>query len=387
MKISQYPYRERQAASPGPQVPALVLILLFITPCCSTAWSQTSDRAEQRQKLLAEAEPFERFGKLLRASAEFAGPSIVHIESKQLKAVSPTRSGTRGVQVQVEESGSGIIADVDGKRVVLTNRHVVEDVPLDAIKIQTLDRRLLTPTQVLTNADFDVAAVVVAEAAVAGERPIPAVFADSAEVGDIILTVGSPFGLDRSVSMGIVSATNRRRVPASVGPTPRVGFYQIDAAVNPGSSGGPMLNLRGEVVGVVTAIATQGGGNEGVAFAIPAKTVMKVVRQLVKNGVVMRPYIGIGFDAAFGPEERKQLGIDRMVGARINQVQANSPASQAGLQANDVILRVDQTDIEDDIHFVELIAQSEIDAVMTLNVLRNGTTLTVPITLGSQISR
>ena len=329
----------------------------------------------------AQVEQFEHLSKVLRTAAETAGPSVVHIESKQIKAVNPTR-GNRGVQMQVEESGSGIIADIDGKKVVLTNRHVVEGVPLNAIKIQTADRRLLTPTQVLTNADFDVAAVVVAE-----ETPTAALFADAAEVGDIILTIGSPFGLDRSVSMGIVSATNRRRVPASVGQTPRVGFYQIDAAVNPGSSGGPMLNLRGEVVGVVTAIATQGGGNEGVAFAIPAKTVLKVVRQLVKDGVVMRPYVGLGFDAAFGPEEHQKFGLDRMIGARINQVQSNSPALQAGFQTNDVLLAVDGMEIEDDIHIVEHIAQSDIDSTLSLTVLRSGQTLTILLKLGSQISR
>ena len=355
------------------------LCLLFIV-----AATAAQDRTEQRQKLLAAAEPFERFGKVLRAAAEFAGPSIVHIESKQIKAVNPTRNSRAGggVQMQVEESASGIVADIDGKPVVLTNRHVVEGVPLHAIRIQTIDRRLLTPTQVLTNADFDVAAVIVAE-----DTPAPAIFTDSAEVGDIILTIGSPFGLDRSVSMGIVSATHRRRIPASVGQTPRVGFYQIDTAVNPGSSGGPMLNLRGEVVGVVTAIATQGGGNEGVAFAIPSKTVLKVVRQLVKDGVVMRPYVGLGFDASFGPEERKKAGLDRIVGARVNQVLPNAPASQAGLQTNDVILAVDGIEIEDDVHIVEHIAQSDVDSTISLQILRNGQTLTIPIKLGSQISR
>ena len=164
-------------------------------------------------------------------------------------------------------------------------------------------------------------------------------------------------------------------------------LLQTDAAVNPGSSGGPMLNLRGEDVGVVTAIATQGGGNEGVAFAIPAKTVLKVVRQLVKDGVVMRPYVGLGFDAAFGPEERKKIGIDRMIGARINQVLPNSPASQAGLQTNDVILAVDAIEIEDDVHLVEYIAQSDVDSTLSLQILRSGQTLTIPIKLGSQISR
>ena len=320
----------------------------------------------------------------IRKAVEIAGPSVVHIESKQIKTVPSTRN-SRGTKMQVEESGSGIIADIDGKRIVLTNRHVVEGVPLDAITILTKDRHLLTPTLVLTNADFDVAAVVVAEEGLTSAR-----FADSAEVGDSILTIGSPFGLEQSVSKGIVSATNRRRVPASAGlAPPRVGFYQIDAAVNPGSSGGPMLNLQGEVVGVITAIATQGGGSEGVAFAIPAKTVLKIVRQLVKDGIVMRPYVGLVFDTAevFGPAEHRKIGLDRLIGVRINKVEPNSPASQAGLQANDIILAVDDTEMEDDVHFVEHIAQSDIDSTISLRIFRSGQTLTVSITLGSQISR
>ncbi len=358
------------------------LVALLIPFSGSVATSQTPSREESRQKLLAEAAPFERLGKVFRAAVDFAGPSIVHIESKRLRQVSPTKAAGRQVQMQIEESGCGIIAEIDGKRVVLTNRHVVEGIPLESIKIQAEDRSLLTPVEVLTNTDFDVAAVVVAETTL-----VPALFAESAEVGDLILTIGSPFGLDRSVSMGIVSATNRRRVPASVGPTPRVGFYQIDASVNPGSSGGPMLNLRGEVVGIVTAIATQGGGSEGVAFAMPTKIVLKIVRQLVKSGTVMRPYIGLGFDAAFGVEERKKLGVTRMVGARINSVQPDSPTAKAGLQKDDIILFVNRTEIEDDMHCVDVVAQSEIGETLTFTVLRDGAKISVPVTVSEQISR
>ncbi|MDR0870995.1 MAG: S1C family serine protease, partial [Planctomycetaceae bacterium] len=202
----------------------------------------SEDRNVLRQELLAAAAPFEQLSSVLRRSAEFAAPSIVHIEATQVRPVNPSRTPGRTAAMQVEESGSGIIAEIAGKQVILTNRHVVAGVEMDAVKIETADRRILTPKSIITNTDFDLAVISVAET-----LPVNAVLGDCDKVqtGDFVLAFGSPFGLKRSVSFGIISAVNRRNIPAGTGESPRVGFFQIDAAVNPGSSGGPMLNLRG----------------------------------------------------------------------------------------------------------------------------------------------
>ncbi len=363
-------------------------LLRFLTIIvCAVGFSeiqaQSSERDSLRRQLAQAAAPFEELGNVIRLSVELAGPSIVHIESKQLRALQPNGATGRSIQMEVEESGSGIVVKIAKKNVILTNRHVVEGIELASIKIQTHDRRRLTPTKVRTNADFDLAVVEVAE-----ETPPPALLdeSDRIQVGQIILAVGSPFGLDRSVSMGIVSATNRRRIPAATGQTPIVGFFQIDAAVNPGSSGGPMLNLRGEVVGMITAIATQGGGHEGVAFVLPMKIIKGVAEQLVRDGIVMKPFIGLGFEADFDESQHKALGLDRMVGAKISHIAPDSPASQAGLQIGDVLLKLGDTEIEDDIHVVDYVARSIIDQAVPFQVLRDGRTIGGNITPAGKIS-
>jgi serine protease Do len=357
-------------------------ILLFVLLCCAIPLP-AQDREILRQKLQTVAAPLERLSEVFRFSAEFADPVIVHIEATQIKSVNPGRSG-RAVKMQVEESGSGVVADIAGKQVILTNRHVVEGIEPDFIKIQTYDRRLLTPVRVSTNEDFDLAIVEVTE-----KLPYSANFGNSdlVRVGDIVLAVGSPFGLDRSVSMGIIGAVNRRNIPATNGTTPRIGFFQTDAAINPGSSGGPLLNLRGEVIGLVTAIATQGGGDDGVAFVLPIKSVLRIAEQLVQNGTVVKPHIGLGFDPDFSAEKRKQLGIDRQIGARINRVVPDTPSAKTGLRIGDVILLFDGIEVEDDTHIVHLVALTEIDKPIKITINRDGNNIDLSITPSVQISR
>jgi serine protease Do len=357
-------------------------IFLVVLLCCVVPLS-AQDREIMRQKLQKSAIPFERLSEIFRCSVEFADPVIVHIEATQIKSVTPGRSG-RAVKMQVEESGSGVIADIAGKQVILTNRHVVEGIEPDFIKIQTHDRCLLTPVRVSTNEDFDLAIVEVAE-----QLPYSADFGDSDQVrvGDIVLAVGSPFGLDRSVSMGIIGAVNRRNIPATNGTTPRIGFFQTDAAINPGSSGGPLLNLRGEIIGLVTAIATQGGGDDGVAFVLPIKSVLRIAEQLVQNGTVVKPYVGLGFDPDFNAEKRKQLGIARQIGARINRVVSDAPSAQTGLRIGDVILSFDGIEVEDDTHIVHLVAVAEIDKPIKITINRDGNNIDLSITPSVQISR
>ncbi len=368
--------------------------LQYCLPLAAQPTSRLAVRQEMRRQLHLSAAPLEQFGKQLHAAAEFALPSIVHIETRQIRPASSGRNERRPA-IQVEESGSGIIAQIEGQLVILTNRHIVHHVELNAITIRTHNRKVLTPTKILTNEDFDLAVIEMAETETeARPHTLPEAidFADSdkVEVGDFVLAVGSPYGLERSVSLGIISAKKRRHIPmvGGVGATPRVGFLQLDAAVNPGSSGGPVLNLRGEVVGLVTAIASQGGGNEGVAFALPSKVVQKVARQMVQNnGEVQKPQVGLAFDKVFSMQDRRRLGLDRQIGARINRVITDSPAAKAGLAIGDVILAFDGVEVEDDLHFVVLVAETSVDKMVTLLVNRNGQNLEIEITPVAPMSR
>jgi serine protease Do len=360
-----------------------IRFVFFLLLLLNTSFAVAQERQTQKEALIAAAKPFEQLADVFRRSAEYAAPAIVHITASQTKTINSARLPGRTVQMQTEDSGSGIVAEVGGKQFVLTNRHIVEGNELNAIKIQTAERKVLTLTKVTTNEDFDLAVIEFTE-----KLPITADFGDSdgVKIGDFAIAYGSPFGLERSISMGIVSATGRRNIPSGAAETPRVGFFQIDAAVNPGSSGGAMLNLRGEVVGLVTAIATQGGGNDGVAFAIPIKKVLGIAEQLVKNGMVKKPFIGCAFEPTFSMKERKTLQIERNIGAKVNRVLNDSPAAKAGLQTSDVILTFNGVEVEDDKHIVNLVADSEIGKPSLININRSGKALELKMTPTSQES-
>jgi S1-C subfamily serine protease len=187
--------------------------------------------------------------------------------------------------------------------------------------------------------------------------------------------------------MGIISAVGRRKVPGAAGAIPRIDFFQTDAAVNPGSSGGMLLNLRGEVIGILTAIATQGGKNEGVAFVMPSNAVLRVAEQLVQTGTVLKPHIGCNFEPAISSEERRKLDMDRLIGAKIRGIASETPADRAGLKAGDVVLMFGSTEVEDDLHITHLIAQSEIDKPVVLRVNRNKEILNMTVIPAAQLSR
>ena len=353
-------------------------ILLLLCLCLTV--SVFAQEGEQRDEFYAAAEHFEKLGKLFRHTTERAAPTIVNIRVTQSRSVGRNRP----TKMTIEESGSGIISTIAQKQVILTNRHVIEEAERNAITILTHDRKMLTPVNITTNEDFDLAIIEVAE-----ELPQSAPFGDSSkvQVGDIVLAIGNPFGLDRSVSMGVISAVGRRHVPGAVGSAPRTGFFQTDAAVNPGSSGGMLLNLRGEVIGVITAIATKGGGHEGVAFVMPINAVLRIAEQLVKTGTVVKPHIGFGFESTLSSEERRSLGIDRFIGAKIRNVDPDTPAEEAGLKVGDVVLQFGNVEVEDGIHVIHLVAQSEIGEPVALIINRNGKILHLTVTPAIQLSR
>jgi S1-C subfamily serine protease len=200
-------------------------------------------------------------------------------------------------------------------------------------------------------------------------------------VGQWVLAVGSPFGLSQTVTHGIISARERGQV--SLNSTIRIkDFLQTDAAINPGSSGGPLLNLDGEVVGINTAIASPSGSNSGVAFSIPVNLVKRIAGQLLETGRVTRGYLGVQLAAGFEPADAVKLGLGRVRGALVDGVHPDTPAAEAGLRRNDVILEVDGVAVRNENHFINLISALPAGQKVRLRVWRDRRAVTVDAVVG-----
>jgi len=322
--------------------------------------------AEERERLYEEAardaEPLERQALQLRRLTELLRPAVVHIDATKRLA------RPRGARTTEAEAGSGVITEVAGRTVVITNRHVVAGADLDAIIIRLEDGREIVPARSWSDAGTDIAVLELVTEDLQTARM--ASDDDSLKIGDTVLAIGSPFGLAHSVTLGIVSAKGRRDLELGEGAVRFQNFIQTDAAINPGNSGGPLVNLRGEVVGLNTAIASNSGGSEGIGFAIPISMVMFVTRQLVESGSVARAYLGVALDREFTQPEAHRLGLVRPVGARVEAVTEGAPAAAAGIRPNDVVLEFDGRPIEDDDHLMSVVGTTEVDRVVTVVIFR-----------------
>jgi serine protease Do len=204
------------------------------------------------------------------------------------------------------------------------------------------------------------------------------------EIGDFVLAVGSPFGLSHSVTYGIISAKARRDLKLGREGVRYQDFLQTDAAINPGNSGGPLLNLRGEVIGINTAIASSSGGSEGIGFTIPVNMVKVIAQQLIDSGSVSRAYLGVRLDSRFDAEKARQLGLARAKGARVTAITPNSPAASARLQVNDVILKLNETHIDDDGHLVNTVSLLPIGSEVNVTLYRTGKPMVVRVKVGER---
>ncbi|MFL5330540.1 MAG: S1C family serine protease [Gemmataceae bacterium] len=309
------------------------------------------------------------------AVAQAVLPAVVSID-----ATKPSTSSTSSKSTTVEDSGSGIIVAASDRPgyVVITNHHVVSGSRPEQISINLADGRLLRPTHVYADAETDIAVLRVEGTS------LPSVHWGDSErmrIGQWVLALGSPFGLSQSVTHGIISARERGQI--KLGDHIRVkDFLQTDAAINPGSSGGPLVNLQGEVIGINTAIASQSGSNSGVAFAIPANIVKRVAKQLQERGSVAYGYLGLRLDAGFQPVNAVTLGLDRARGARIDAVVPESPAALAGLRVNDVILQLDSVSIRNDNHLINLISMLPAGQRVHLQVWRERKVMAVDAVVG-----
>lgn len=337
------------------------------------SYSKT-ERAKRYAELSEDVDALERYLGILKKVVKLVSPAVVHIEAEK-------DSAGYGRGGRVEEAGSGVLVEIGGKPCILTNRHVVESALPKDITIELDDGRVLHPSQFFGDPGTDVAVLRVEASNLPTVR-----FGDSAamEIGDFVIAVGSPFGLSQSVSYGIISATGRRDLELGERGVRFQNFIQTDAAINPGNSGGPLLNLRGELIGINTAIASSSGGNEGIGFSIPINMARNVAEQLLQDGAVARAFLGVVLDSKFGPALAAKIGLPRPVGARVNAVTLDSPAAEAKLQVNDVILRYNGVVIENDTHLVNLVGLTEVGKQVPLVVFRDGKTLQVTVTVGDR---
>jgi len=303
---------------------------------------------------------------MLKQFQRFFGPDGPKFEKEQF---GPVAEGT----------GSGFVYDDKGH--ILTNNHVVHGSA--KITVTFHDGVEARATVVGTDPQSDVAVIKVENTSY---RPLPKGTSSKLRVGEMVMAVGSPFGLSQTVTQGIISATERRELGIN-GRDSYESFLQTDAAINPGNSGGPLVDMEGRVIGINSAIVTGGGGlsgrggNDGVGFAIPIDLAANVADKLIKDGKVSRARIGIAL-GPLAPAMAKQLGIDPQTkGVLVNEIVPGSPADKAGLKPGDVITGFNHKPVVNVPTFRLTVAASDVGKSFELNYYRDGkerTTTIVP---------
>ncbi|ADB16147.1 protease Do [Pirellula staleyi DSM 6068] len=277
-----------------------------------------------------------------------------------------------GAQPRQESSGSGVIIDAAG--VILTNNHVVAGGGKITVKLH--DGREFVATDVKTDPSTDLAIV-----RIKSDKELPyAELGDSDEmrIGDWVLALGQPFGLNDTVTAGIISAKGR-----AIGMMRHEEFLQTDAAINPGNSGGPLVNLRGQVIGINTAISSSSGGFQGIGFAVPVNVAKWVSSQLLSDGKVHRAYLGVGIQP-IDQQLAGQLGIDTPSGALVTDVQPNSPAASAGLLPQDVIVEINGQPVANHRQLQAMVGRLPLNQPQKLTVVREGKRVELSVTVREQ---
>lgn len=320
--------------------------------------------------------------------AKQAAPAVVNIYTKRKvvdRGLSPffndpffqqffgERFGVFGMPRErvVSSLGSGVL--VDPKGLVVTNFHVIKGA--DDIIVVLSDRREYSAKVVLRDEQTDLALLSL-ENAPASLPHLRLRDSDTLEVGDLVLAIGNPFGVGQTVTSGIISATARSAVGVS-----DFGFFiQTDAAINPGNSGGALVDMRGQLVGVPSAIYTRSGGSNGIGFAIPSNMVQAMIGGQVKNGKVIKPWLGAKYQN-ITREFADSLGLERNAGVLVNAVIEDSPADEAGLKAGDVILAFDGKPIDDMQALRFRTAITALDAPVRMEIIRDGRPRTLNVRL------
>jgi serine protease Do len=344
-----------------------------------TGYAWEAGRARAASQALAK---LDKEGLVNRASALFrlatvaVSPAVVNVQSARRRRGGEGFPGlplggnrfTPGFQSM--ELGSGVVIDKD-RGYIVTNNHVVRDADRITVRLGPGDD--VTARVVGTDPKSDLAVLQIKAA-----LKVQAEWGDSnqLDIGDWVLAIGSPLGLDHSVTAGIVSATERNDLRIAEYES----FIQTDAAINPGNSGGPLVNLAGQVVGINTAIITKTGVYEGIGLAIPSALARRVVENLIKEGKVARGYLGVRL-LPVDTELARKLSLPSNRGALIAEIQPDSPAEHAGLKAGDVIVRLADHDVADRAALRNLTAGLDVNAQVPLTFYRDGKAQVVNVTI------
>ena len=330
------------AAAPTVQAPDWVKIGRELKPAVVNVSAKRSETAMSEMKGPSDEEtPFDRYFK------DFFG--------------SRPRRNARSM-------GSGFI--INGNGYIVTNNHVVEGA--GQVQVKLSDGRELPAKVVGRDSKTDIALLKV-EAT--GLTVIPLGDSSASQVGEPVMAIGNPFGLDQTVTTGIVSATGR-----AIGSGPYDDFIQTDASINPGNSGGPLINARGQAIGINTAVFSQGGGSVGIGFAIPMTLAKSVVTQLADSGKVTRGWLGVGIQPVT-PDLAKSFGRAETTGVLVSSVSEGSPAERAGLKSGDIITEYDGRKVERASDLPRAVAGTPVGREGRLAVIRDGK----PVTLSARI--
>jgi Do/DeqQ family serine protease len=325
----------------------------------------------------------------IREVAKQTIPAVAHIEVTQRQEIAnpffPSENNPffrfffdvpgmpRKFNRELKGLGTGML--MDSKGFILTNNHVVNG----ATEISVLLANGNTYDAKLVGADPKTDLAVIK---IRAKDPLPHVTfgnSDKMEVGDWVIAIGHPRGLDQTVTQGIISAKHRRGI---TDPSSYQDFLQTDAAINPGNSGGPLLNLKGEVIGVNAAIVTNSGGFEGLSFAIPSNMALHVAKSLIANGKVARGWLGVSTQN-LTPELARSFGLKGPRGALVADVVKEGPAEKAGLRRGDVIIAYDGNPIMDGSGLRNRVANSTIGTKVNVTIIRNQVKHTLPVEIGN----
>lgn len=276
----------------------------------------------------------------------------------------------RGIP-SVKSLGSGFIIDREGY--IITNNHVIDGA--DEIKVRLSDKEEFDATIVGKDKETDIALIKISPPP--GLPVVTLGDSDAVKVGEWVMAIGNPFGLDQTVTVGIVSAKWRK-----LGMGRYEDFIQTDAAINQGNSGGPLFNIRGEVVGVNSAIVSPGGGgNIGIGFATPINLAVSVVKQLKEKGKVVRGWLGVMVQT-ITPDLAESFSLEHKQGALVADVDAKGPAAQSGIEKGDIIVAFNGTAIKEMDQLPLLVAQTAVGSRAELTLIRKGRSMTKTVTIG-----
>ncbi|MFH1228148.1 MAG: trypsin-like peptidase domain-containing protein [Planctomycetota bacterium] len=352
--------------------------------------SAAQQPADERAKLQQELLSFKDISKPFTTVVKFVQPSVVSISTKKTLLAydddffwSFFRGSPRTEAMQI---GSGVI--IDEKGYILTNVHVVQGA--DQIKVSLLDGREVIGKVIGSDQMTDLAVV-----KITADNLVAAVLGDSdkVDVGEMVVAIGSPFGLGNTVTSGIISA--KRDLASSNISGDYSGFIQTDAAINPGNSGGPLVSLTGQVIGINSAIISRSGGYQGIGFAIPINRAKYIMNKLIEKGKVTRPFLGVqaspidrALALSYGLESveelLKHLKMAKPEGVFVLRVIPDSHAEKSGLLEGDVILEIESKKIETPEDISKVVNKKEVGDNINIKIIRNGKEQSIKTTIGER---